>query len=300
MVKKQKKIDIGAKSGLFLAALIWGSSFFMVKDTVDTIPPNFLLAVRFTIGSILLALVFYKRLKNLNREYIVPGIIIGLCLFLAYASQTIGIIDTTPGKNAFLTGIYCVIVPFLFWAADKDKPDIYNITAAFLCLAGIGLVSLTGGFSIGRGDALTILGGFFYALHMVMVAKLASDKDPVLISILQFAVAAILSWAATLLFETQPSVITGAGIGAILYLAIGCTALGLLLQIVGQKYTHPAAASVIMSLEAVFGVFFSVLLYGEKLTGRLVLGFLLIFIAIFISETKLDFLKRQNIREQTD
>lgn len=100
--------------------------------------------------------------------------------------------------------------------------------------------------------------------------------------------------------ETPPSEISWASMGAILYLALGCTALGLLLQIVGQKYTHPAAASVIMSLESVFGVFFSVILYGEKLTVRLALGFLLIFMAIIISETKLDFLKRRAMEEQTD
>ena len=181
-MERQKKINILSRAALFAAALIWGSSFFVVKDTVNTIPPNFLLAVRFTIGCLALALIFRKRLKKLNKEYIWQGAVIGLCLFAAYSSQTIGITDTTPGKNAFLTAVYCVIVPFLFWIVNKTRPDIYNMAAAALCLTGIGLVSLTEGFSIRMGDALTLLGGFFYALHIVMVAKLAKDKDPVLIS----------------------------------------------------------------------------------------------------------------------
>lgn len=282
-----------ARTALFAAALIWGSSFFVVKDTVDTIPPNFLLAVRFTIGFLVLALIFRKRLKKLNKEYIWQGAIIGLCLFAAYSSQTIGITDTTPGKNAFLTAVYCVIVPFLFWIVNKTRPDIYNMAAAALCLTGIGLVSLTEGFTIRMGDALTLLGGFFYALHIVMVAKLAKDKDPVLISILQFGFAALAAWAVTLAAEPLPMALTGSTIGAILFLSLGCTALALLLQNVGQKYTHPAAASIILSLESVFGVLFSVIFYGEKLSLRLAAGFVLIFAAIIISETKLNFLRKE-------
>lgn len=292
MKNKEKKIQIFARLALFSAALIWGISFFIVKDTTNAIPPNFLLALRFTIACIALAVIFHKKLKLLDREYMVSGAVIGFCLFLAYSSQTIGITDTTPGKNAFLTAVYCVIVPFLFWAVNKTKPDRYNVIAAVLCLTGIGFVSLTEGFSMRMGDALTLLGGFFYALHMVMVAKLAHDKDPVLISILQFGYAAVFSWIVTLIFETPPQSISMSTMGSVLFLALGCTALGLSFQNFGQKYTHPAAASIILSLESVFGVFFSVLLYGEKMTVRLVIGFALIFVAVIVSETKLSFLKK--------
>lgn len=292
----KKKREVGARLALFTAALVWGSSFFIVKDTTDNIPPNFLLAMRFTIGCIALSIIFHKRLKNLNADYMKKGAVIGLCLFAAYSSQTIGITDTTPGKNAFLTAVYCIIVPFLFWAVNRTRPDRYNILAAILCLAGIGLVSLTEGLNMRMGDALTLLGGFFYAVHMVMVAKLGHDKDPVLISILQFGYAAVFAWAVTLLLEPRPGAFTGADVGAILFLSLGCTAFALLLQNIGQKYTHPAAASIILSLESVFGVFFSVLLYGEELTGRLILGFILIFAAILISETKLSFLRKRERR----
>lgn len=292
----KKKREVGARLALFTAALVWGSSFFIVKDTTDNIPPNFLLAMRFTIGCIALSIIFHKRLRNLNADYMKKGAVIGLCLFAAYSSQTIGITDTTPGKNAFLTAVYCIIVPFLFWAVNRTRPDRYNILAAILCLAGIGLVSLTEGLNMRMGDALTLLGGFFYAVHMVMVAKLGHDKDPVLISILQFGYAAIFAWAVALLLEPRPGAFTGADVGAILFLSLGCTAFALLLQNIGQKYTHPAAASIILSLESVFGVFFSVLLYGEELTGRLILGFILIFAAILISETKLNFLHKRERR----
>lgn len=145
---------------------------------------------------------------------------------------------------------------------------------------------------------MTLLGGFFYALHIVMVAKLARDKDPVLVSILQFGSAAAAAWVVTLVFESRPQAVSGSIVGAILFLSVGCTALALLLQNVGQKYTHPAAASIILSLESVFGVLFSVLFYGEKLSFRLAAGFVLIFAAIIISETKLGFLKRNVCTEK--
>lgn len=292
-MRNRKKTETAARLALFCAALIWGSSFFIVKDTTDQIPPNFLLAVRFTIGCLALALIFHKRLGTLNREYLWKGAVAGLCLFAAYSSQTIGITDTTPGKNAFLTAVYCIIVPFLFWAVDKKRPDRYHIIAAVLCLAGIGLVSLTQGLTIRMGDSLTLLGGFFFAVHMVALARISKDKDPVLIAILQFGWAALCSWGATLLFEPRPETFTKGTVGAILFLSLGCTALALSLQIFGQKYTHPAAASIILSLESVFGVVFSVLLYGEKLTGQLAAGFVLIFAAILISETKLGFLRKR-------
>ena len=287
-----KSQNMFAKLALFAAAIIWGSSFFIMKDTVNVLPPIFLLAVRFSVACILLAVIFYKKLKKLNRTYWWHGALIGLFLFLAYATQTIGITDTTPGKNAFLTAIYCVIVPFLFWLVGRQKPDVYNFTAAFLCIAGIGFVSLTQDFSIGFGDTLTLVGGFLYAAHLVAVSKFGSDKDPVVITILQFFFAALLCWITTLVAEPFPTSISLECAGSLAYLAVFCTAGALLLQNIGQKYTNPSAAAIILSLESVFGVLFSVLLGYETLTPKLLVGFVLIFAAVLLSETKLSFLKR--------
>ena len=124
-------------------------------------------------------------------DYIIRGGIIGVFLFIAYSIQTIGITDTTPGKNAFLTAIYCVIVPYLYWVVDKNKPDRYNILAAILCLAGIGLVSINSEFTIGFGDAFSLISGFFYAAHMVALSKLTKIGTPVLLTIIQFAYVAV-------------------------------------------------------------------------------------------------------------
>ncbi len=280
------------KLALFFAAFIWGSSFFIMKDTVDVFPPHILLGFRFTIACILLSAVFYRRLRNINFESLWKGGVIGIFLFLGYSTQTIGITNTTPGKNAFLTAIYCVIVPFLFWIVNKSKPDIYNYTAAVICLTGIGLVSLTGSFTVGIGDAFTLLGGFIYAAHLVAVAKLGRGKDPIILTIIQFGYAGVFSWIIGLTTEHLPTEVSIQNVTGLLYLAVFATAAALLFQNIGQKYTHPSAAAIILSLESVFGIMFSIIFYGEKLTVRLAWGFLLIFIAVIISETKLSFVKR--------
>lgn len=285
--------NISAKAALFGAALIWGSSFLIVKNSMDVMQPHMLLAMRFTIGCIILCIIFHNKLKLLNKDYFIKGGIIGTCLFLGYSLQTIGITDTTPGKNAFLTAIYCVLVPFLFWIIDRKKPDGYNLAAAFITIIGIGFVSLNEGLSIRMGDAFTIAGGIVYAFHIVTITKFGKDKDPILLTILQFAYAAVFAWIIALLFEDFPTEWNAGSIGGMLYLAVFATAVAILLQNIGQKYSKPAPAAIILSLESVFGVFFSVIFYHEKITTRLFFGFLLIFIAVIISETKLSFLIRE-------
>ncbi len=285
-----KSKDLFAKLSLFLAPLIWGFSFVVTKNTVDVLPVFFLLTVRFSIAFILLSIIFIKRLRQLDKDYLLSGGVIGLCLFIAFATQTFGITDTTPGKNAFLTTIYCIIVPFLFWITDKSKPDFFNIISASLCIVGVGLVSIKSDLSISKGDLLTMLGGLFFALHIVAINKFSSDKDPIVLTIVQFAYCAIFSSIFTLVFEPRVTGISPDMVGSILYLAIGCTAIGLLLQTIGQKYTTPSSASIILSLESVFGVTFSIILKQDVMNKRLALGFFMIFISVIISETKLSFI----------
>lgn len=281
------------KFALFSAALIWGSSFFIVKNTVDIFPTNFLLAIRFTIGCLLLCVLFPKKLTQLNRTCLWQGIVLGLLIFTAYCIQTIGLTDTTPGKNAFLTAAYCILVPFLYWITDKRRPDLYNFSAAFLCLAGIGLVSFDGCFSMRFGDAMTLISALFFAAHIVAGARFGGKSDPILLTILQFGTAAVCSWVLGFTTETFPKEIPLNAALGLLYLAVFATTIALLLQNIGLKYADPTSGAILLSLESVFGVLFSMLFYQERLTLRLGAGFLLIFIAVILSETKLSFLRKK-------
>lgn len=281
------------KFALFSAALIWGSSFFIVKNTVDIFPTNFLLAIRFTIGCLLLCVLFPKKLTQLNRTCLWQVIVLGLLIFTAYCIQTIGLTDTTPGKNAFLTAAYCILVPFLYWITDKRRPDLYNFSAAFLCLAGIGLVSFDGSFSMRFGDAMTLISALFFAAHIVAGARFGGKSDPILLTILQFGTAAVCSWVLGFTTETFPKEIPLNAALGLLYLAVFATTIALLLQNIGLKYADPTSGAILLSLESVFGVLFSMLFYQERLTLRLGAGFLLIFIAVILSETKLSFLRKK-------
>ena len=290
-----KTMKILAKPMLFAAALIWGTSFFIMKNALDVLPVFFLLAIRFTAGAVLLALVAGKRWKSFTPDYLWRGAVIGGFLFLAYSVQTFGLSLTTPSKNAFLTAVYCVMVPFLTWAVVKARPDRYNIAAALLCVTGVGLVSLNDQLTINAGDLLTLLCAVFYASHIVAVEKVSPGKDITLLTVFQFAFAALYAWICGACTETFPAqaLADPAVFLPLAYLCVMATTVALLFQNVGQIWSDPASASVILSLESVFGVLFSVIFYGDPVTGRLLAGFALIFVAVVCSETKFSFLRRK-------
>lgn len=279
---------------MLAATIIWGSSFTVTKWTVGVIPPFTIIALRFSIAAVLLAIIFHRRLKKIDKGYLISGLVIGLCLFSAFAFQTRGISMTMPGKNAFLTAIYCVAVPFIFWIVTRKKPDAYNFIAAFVCIVGIGFVSLQGDLSIEPGDVISLIGGVLFAAHIVSIAICARERDPIVLTILQFGVAAGLGWVASFAFEDFSwQSVTPAAWGGMLYLAVFATGVGLLLQNIGQKFVPPSAAAIILSMESIFGVVFSMIFYGEQVTPRLLVGFALIFLAVIISETKLSFFRKK-------
>lgn len=282
---------------IVLATIIWGSSFVVMKNSVNVLPTFWLLAIRFSFAAIVLAVVFWKRWKLLDRGYLIGGTVMGLCLFVAYAFQTFGLEQTTSGKNAFFTAVYCVIVPFLYWAIAHRRPDRYNVLAAFLCIAGIALVSVTGenATAFNMGDILTLIGGFFFACHIVAVAKYSEGRDIFLLTTLQFASFAIFSWIGALFASPapNPAVFDSNLIFGLAYLVIFASCGALLFQNIGQKYTAPATAAVLLSLEAPFGVFFSILFADERPTPLMFVGFALIFIAVVCSETKFSFLRKK-------
>ncbi len=283
-----------AKPLIVIATLIWGSTFFIMKDTLDDVNLMFLLAFRFTFAAVLLALVFWNKWKTIDRSYWWRGGVMGLFLFAAYAVQNYGLIGTTPGKNAFFTAVYCVIVPFLYWLVDRRRPDRFNVLAALLCILGIGLVSWDGGLALSWGDGLTLCSGFLYACHILAVSKFSQGRNIFLLTVIQFAATAACCWIGTFLTRGIPTggLPTRAWL-VLLYLAIAATTLALLFQNIGQKYTSPSSAAVLLALEAPFGVAFSVAFTEESPTPFMYLGFLLIFVAVVCSETKFDFLRRR-------
>ena len=295
-------IKILSRLALLVTAIVWGSSLVVVSLMKDAFAPNMVLAIRFSVASLVLSLIFAPRFRRYNLSHLVSGAIIGIFLFIAYSSQTIGVTTEggAPGRSGFISASYCVIVPFLAWIFLKERPDIYNISAAVLCVAGLFFVfykDLIGSanVAISLGDFYALLSGLLFAAHIVAVAKFGKGKDPILITITQFVTAAIISIFVTLIFEDNSKMILNKGsILGIGYLAIMCTAVALLFQTIGQSYTPSSTAAIILGLESIFSIIFAVILAGEKLTVFSVIGFFFIFAAIIVSETKLSFLKKKN------
>ncbi len=255
-----------------------------------------MLAFRFTIAALVLPFIFLKKIKKIDLKYILNGSLLGFFLFAAYAFQTIGCQYTTAGKNAFITTIYVILVPFFNWIFTKKRPDLYAVAAAVLGITGIGLLSLQGDLSVNKGDLLTLVCGFCYAVHIVFIARFTEHQDPVILTIIQLASAAVFSWIFAPLYDgafplaalQNPSVVF-----SMLYLGLMSTMAAFLFQTVCQKYVPPSTAALLLSLEAVFGVFFAWILLKEYLTIRMAFGCILIFTAVVLAETHFDFLKRR-------
>ena len=291
----------GARSPLFwktmlvAMALMWGFSFCMMKDVLDALPPYLLLACRFLIAAAIMFVLFFRRIRaHFNRTYIVAGLLMGGSLCAAYVLQSVGLVDTTAGKSAFLTGTYCVLVPFIGHAVMGEELTRYNLGAAFLCLAGIAFVALDS-FTVGKGDLLTLAGAIFFAIEIVIAAKFSRNLDVNVITFWMFLVVALLCVAGWLLTEQTPplSTFTPSLVGTVLFLAVMCTCVGMLVQNLGLAHVPSSTGSLLLSLESPSGVFFSVLLGGEVLTGRLLFGFALIFLSVVLSETHFAFLRRK-------
>ena len=290
----------GARSPLFwklmlvAMALIWGYSFLTMKTVLDTVPTFMLLACRFLLSAVIMFVLFRKRIKaHFNREYLGFGVLMGCVIWSAYAAQTLGLVDTTPGKNAFLTGTYCILVPFIALILFKERVTKWHIASALLCLVGVGFVALDN-FSIQMGDLMTLVGAVFFAVDMAVVGHIGRTRDVSVLTSWMFLFVGLFSLAATTAFEPRVPAEqwTPEIIGQLVFLAVVCTTIGLLLQNQALSHVPPATGSLLLSLESPSGVLFSVLMAGEVLTGKLIFGFALIFLSIVLSETHFSFLRK--------
>ncbi len=290
----------GARSPLFwkfmlvAMALIWGYSFLTMKTVLDTVPTFTLLACRFLLSAVIMFIIFRKRIKaHFNREYLGFGVLMGCVIWSAYAAQTLGLVDTTPGKNAFLTGTYCILVPFIALILFRERVTKWHIASALLCLVGVGFVALDN-FSIQMGDLVTLVGAVFFAVDMAVVGHIGRTRDVSVLTSWMFLFVGTFSLAATLAFEPRVPAAqwTPEIIGQLVFLAVVCTTIGLLLQNQALSHVPPATGSLLLSLESPSGVLFSVLMAGEVLTGKLIFGFALIFLSIVLSETHFSFLRK--------
>ncbi len=284
-----KKAEYISMAGLFLVAFIWGAAFVVVKNSLNFIPPVYMLAFRFTLAGGLMCAVLFKRIKKEAKEndgLIKHGVFLGLILFFAYMFQTIGCMYTTAGKNAFLTAVYVVIVPFLHWMRTKKMPEKLCFLAAVMALTGIGLISLNNDLSINIGDALTLVCGVIFAIHIEYLGKYSAKEDPVSLSALMLFTAGVSGWIFAPLTDGPITgvVLNRESVFGILFLGLFSSMLCFLLQSVCQKYVKASSAALVLSSEAVFGAFASSVFLNEKMSMKVVFGCIILFAAIILAQ----------------
>lgn len=291
------KKTIYADISLIICTIIWGTGFVATKVALKYVTPFYMMAIRFGVSSILMSMIFWKRIKTIEKRDIKAGVIIGVFLFSGFALQTVGAQYTNVSKQAFLTATYVVMVPFIYWAVKGKKPDYFDVIAVILSLVGTAFLTLGGELKLGVGDGLTIACALFFAGHIVSIGFFIDKHDAIILTILPLATAFILSTIAALAFEKIPVAITEGGFLSTLYLAVFSTLIAFMIQTMAQKYTSTTHTAIILSLESVFGSIFPIIFLGEVFTKKMVLGCLIIFIAIITAETKWRFLFKYKIRK---
>ena len=281
---------------LWITAIIWGSGFVVTDIALQYLTPYQLLAGRFVLATFLLIVLFGFKLKTLNKSLVWKGAILGMFLFLGFVLQTVGLQYTTPSKNAFLTAVNVVIVPIIAYLLYKRRIDRYEMVGSGFALVGIGLLSLQSSITVNTGDVLSLACAVAFAFNIFYTNRFVKKEDPISLTIVQFITASLLSVVAVLIIGDIPTSLESAGVYSILYLAIFSTTIAYLFQNMAHQYTTATKAAIILSTESLFGMLLSVLFLHEVLTGRMMMGAIMILMAILIAEVKPAYRKKHAVK----
>jgi drug/metabolite transporter (DMT)-like permease len=294
MTKTQLKANIL----LLLTAAIWGLAFVAQKVGAEHVGAFTFNGIRFALGSISLIplILFLNKKKGENEESksndrdslkhtIKAGIIAGCALFIATSLQQMGVMGTTAGKAGFITGLYMVIVPILGLFL-KQKVNKSTWIGIIIAIIGLYLLSINEDFSISNGDLLVLIGSVGWAVHILLIDNFTKKIDPLKLSSVQFATCSILSLIMAIIFEDINMVGISGAMVSILYGGLLSVGVAYTLQVVAQKNAKPSHAAILLSMESVFGALGGAMFLGERIGARGLVGCILIFIAIIISQLK--------------
>ncbi|MEI7662285.1 MAG: DMT family transporter [Bacteroidota bacterium] len=281
---------------LLLAAVIWGFAFVAQRIGMNYVGPFTYNGVRFALGTIiLLPFLFVNASKSEpllkishpadRRKIMVGSLMTGLFLFGGVSMQQLGLQETSAGKAGFITGLYVVFVPIVGLLFGQ-RPHITIWIGAALSVAGLYLLSMTGGFNITHGDKLVLYCAVIFTFHVLFIAWLSPLMDSFLLAVIQFAICALLNLMVAFAIEpVEFAAIMRAWLpiayGGILSVGVAYT-----LQVIAQKTAHPAYASIILSLEAVFAVIGGWLILHEHFTGRMLIGCVLMLAGMVVVQVR--------------
>jgi drug/metabolite transporter (DMT)-like permease len=277
-----RRTSLLATLTLLAITATWGSTFFLIKDLLDRVPVLDFLAVRFAIASVGLALLFPRALGRLGRRSWRQAGVLGLLYGVAQIMQSAGLAHTPASVSGFITGTYVVATPI--FAAGLLGTRITPLTwgAVLLAMAGLGVLTLSG-FSVGYGEALTFVAALVYALHIVGLGAWSDATKAPGMAIVQLMTITVVCTVMTLPDGiTLPS--TGRDWLSVVYMAMFAGAFAMAGQTWAQAHLPPTRTAIIMSMEPVFAALFAVLLGGEDLTTRMLVGGLMVLTAMLVAE----------------
>lgn len=275
---------------LLITAVVWGISFVSQRSGMSYIKAFTFNGIRTMLGALVLIPVIImtdkkkpageKKTKN-AKTLATAGVLCGVLLGAAGTIQTYGMVYTSAGKAGFITALYLIIVPILgIFMKKKIRPLVWVCVA--LATVGMYFLCVNGAIDINRGDVIVFVCSFIFALHILAVDKYAPEVEGVKLAFLQFFVAGFLNIVLMLIFDKPDINAIWQCRTEILYSGIMSCGLAYTLQIIGQKYTDPTSASLIMSMESVFSVLAGWVLLGETLKYNEILGCVLVFAAIML------------------
>jgi drug/metabolite transporter (DMT)-like permease len=284
---------------LLLTAMIWGAAFIAQKAGNEALPPIAFVSVRFLLsGLVLLPFALNESRKAahpLERRDILIGLLIGALLFIGGVLQQMAMITASATHGGFLTALYVVIVPITTWILTRERVRLFVLIAAAISLTGAWLLTRTGGADDGWhiGDLLLIASDIAWAFWISLIAIfMKHNYRPFFLGVTQSFITGVLALIASAIFEAPTMAGFTTGLPAILFAGIVSGGVAFTLQFFAQRFTPPAEAALIMSLESVFAFIAGALLLGETLTPIALLGCVLIFAGVVIAETGPALLRR--------
>ena len=291
-MERNRKVEVIASIVLAVVALVWGTTYAVIKDTLSVVQPFSLMMFRFGFSALILSLMYLKKFKTIKGVDLKRGIIIGIFMFLAFYFLIVSIRFTTASKFSFIVGAYVLIVPFLSWIINKTKLDRYAIVGAILATIGLAFLTMEKGAVFNLWDLVAGCCSFFFAAHMIAIEKYSGDSDPILLTIIQFITTAVLFIILTGVKEGYNFTVLPEIKWTLGYLVIISTIIPFAIQNIVQRYISSTSTALILTLQSAFGSIFAVYYLDERMTKQMIIGCLLIFIAIVFQETKLKFLKK--------
>lgn len=265
---------------LILTTLFWGGSFLFTKIGVATVPPIHFVAMRFVLATLIMLMVSHRKLGRLTRQTIRRGAIVGLALGFTNIVFVFGISGTSISRAGILNNLFVLFIPILaklFW---KDRIGGANIIGILLAVGGIGLLA-GGGNGFSTGDIISTVCAFCIAVHILTVSKVLTGNDDIyLISLVQFAVVALMSGTLALLVPQPAYTLTPQAAATIMYCAIFPTVICFTLQNAFQRYTTATRAGLIYTLDPVWSLLAGFLVLGERLSSKEWGGCALLFAAV--------------------